>query len=115
MPGTRAPIHMSYVLYLAQHSVLVARQYLRAALMLCKLRRVEPSFLLHPLDFVSGDTCPALRFFPAMSMPAAKKIELVGQALAELRTHFDTVPMGEHARRLLASPGLPRRAPDMAQ
>ena len=115
MPGTRAPIHMSYVLYLAQHSVLVARQYLRTALMLCKLRRVEPSFLLHPLDFVSGDTCPALRFFPAMSMPAAKKIELVGQALAELRTHFDTVPMGEHARRLLASPGLPRRAPDMAQ
>lgn len=114
MPGARTPIHMSYVLYLAQRSELLARHYLQTALRLCELFRIEPSFLLHPLDFISGDTCTALRFFPAMAMPAAKKRALVGQALALLAERFDLVPMGEHARRLRRGGSLPRRQPDLA-
>lgn len=102
MPLLRAPIHMSYVLYLGQRSPGLARLYLRTALRLCALRGVEPSFLLHPLDLVSGDTCPALRFFPAMGMPTAAKRALLAEALGELRARFDVVPMGEHARRLRA-------------
>jgi hypothetical protein len=114
MPLLRAPIHMSYVLYLAQRSEWLAQTYLRTAIGLCQRTGVELSFLLHPLDFISGDTCPALRFFPAMSMPAERKRALVAQALATIREHFDAVPMGEHARRLLKRPDLPRRAADLA-
>lgn len=114
MPLLRAPIHMSYVLYLAQRSEWLAQTYLRTAITLCQRTGVELSFLLHPLDFISGDTCPALRFFPAMSMPAERKRALVTQALATIREHFDAVPMGEHARRLRQRPDLPRRAADLA-
>jgi hypothetical protein len=110
MPGLRSPIHMSYVLYLAQRSSWLALTYLGAALQLCARTGVQPSFLLHPLDFISGDTCPALRFFPAMSMSAEYKRQLVGQALAMLKERFDVVPMGEHARRLRASAALPGRS-----
>lgn len=114
MPLLRAPIHMSYVLYLAQRSEWLAQTYLRTAITLCQRTGVELSFLLHPLDFISGDSCPALRFFPAMSMPAERKRALVTQALATIREHFDAVPMGEHARRLLQRPDLPRRPADLA-
>lgn len=114
MPLLRAPIHMSYVLYLAQRSEWLAQTYLRTAITLCQRTGVELSFLLHPLDFISGDTCPALRFFPAMAMPAERKRALVAQALASIREHFDAVPMGEHARRLLQRPDLPRRPADLA-
>lgn len=115
MPGVRTPIHMSYVLYLAQRSSFVAMRYLATALRLCQLRGIEPSFLLHPLDFISGDTCSALRFFPAMSMPASRKRELVACALRMLASRFEVVPMGEHARRLCASGTLQRKQPDLAQ
>lgn len=114
MPLLRAPIHMSYVLYLAQRSEWLARQYLRTALTLCTRTGTELSFLLHPLDFISGDSCPALRFFPAMSMPAARKRELVAEALSEIGEHFDMVTMAEHARRLRLRPDLPRRPADLA-
>ncbi len=112
MPGVRAPIHMSYVLYLAQRSPWVALTYLRTALALCERTGVELSFLLHPLDFISRDTCPELRFFPAMAMSAAHKRELVSQALTLLQERFDVVPMGEHARRLRARGTLPTRSLD---
>jgi hypothetical protein len=114
MPGARTPIHMSYVLYLAQRSTFLALRYLQTALRLCELCKIEPSFLLHPLDFISGDTCPALRFFPAMAMSADAKRALVGRALYMLADRFDVVPMGEHARRLRASGSLPRKKPDLA-
>lgn len=115
MPLLRAPIHMSYVLYLAQRSEWLARSYLRTALDLCTRTGVELSFLLHPLDFISGDSCPALRFFPAMAMPAERKRALVAEALTEIRARFDTVTMAEHARRLRQRPDLPRRAADLAE
>ncbi len=115
MPGVRTPIHMSYVLYLAQRSELIALRYLATALRLCELGGIEPSFLLHPLDFISGDSCPALRFFPAMSMAATRKRELLGRALTMLARRFDVVPMGEHARRLQQSGRLGRKQPDLAQ
>jgi hypothetical protein len=114
MPGVRTPIHMSYVLYLAQRSSFLALRYLETALRLCAATGIEPSILLHPLDFISGDTCSALRFFPAMAMPATYKRELVSRALALLAQRFDVVPMGEHARRLRAAGSLPRRTPDLS-
>ncbi len=114
MPGIRMPIHLSYILYLAQKSQWVALRYLGTALRLCEALGIEPSILLHPLDFISGDTCAALRFFPAMAMPAAYKRRLVSRALALLNERFDVVPMGEHARRLRAAGALVRRQPDLA-
>lgn len=111
-PFARVPFHPSYVLYLAGKSKLAAATYWRAALLACRVGRVEPSVLLHPLDFLGVDDEPRLSFFPAMGMTGETKRELLAGWFRALDTRFDVVPMGEHADRLLRR-DLPRRSPDM--
>ena len=113
LPVLRTPIHMSYLLFLAQRSPWLMRRYLDTAMTMCKLRGVEPSFLLHPLDFISGEECPALRFFPAMNMPATQKQALLKEVLGKLSDNFRVVPMNQHAEALRRR-GLPHRQPDLA-
>jgi peptidoglycan/xylan/chitin deacetylase (PgdA/CDA1 family) len=103
MPLVRAPIHLSYVLYLAQYAPRLAQAYFSAGLALCRLTGVAPSILLHPLDFLGSDDGVGLDFFPAMRMKAAGKLEVVRQALATLQRQFDVVPMREHAAALGAT------------
>jgi hypothetical protein len=97
MPLFKLPIHVSYLLYLGQFSPLLAALYFRVALALCRMMRVEPSVLLHPLDFLGADDDQDLAFFPAMGMPAERKLEIVGRALDQLAAHYRIVPMREHA------------------
>ena len=98
MPVFRIPIHLSYVLYLAQYSRTLARSYFRFALAMCRMRGVSPSLLLHPLDFLGGDDEPDLGFFPAMQMKGADKVRLVTDALSLYSRQFRVVSMIEHAR-----------------
>lgn len=104
LPGARTPIHLSYVLYLAQFSRLAAMQYFRAAVNACRLARVEPSILLHPLDFLGCDDNTRLDFFPAMRMHSADKMRVVSDALALLARSYSLVPMREHAQAVRARP-----------
>jgi len=60
LPFARIPIHMSYIVYLATHSLGLARAYIRAALALVRRADLELSFLLHPLDFLGKDRVSAL-------------------------------------------------------
>jgi peptidoglycan-N-acetylglucosamine deacetylase len=84
----------------------VALAYLRTALGLCRLRGIEPSFLLHPLDFLGGDLEQRLNFFPAMSLPTERKLALLGEVLDEMGRHFELCDMQTHAQRLLAAGAL---------
>jgi hypothetical protein len=97
MPLLRVPIHVSYVLYLACRSAALARAYFRAALLACRLAGVRPSLLLHPLDFLGGDDERDLSFFPAMGMPGARKVRLVGDILDLLAREYTLVPVRDHA------------------
>jgi peptidoglycan/xylan/chitin deacetylase (PgdA/CDA1 family) len=98
MPFVKLPIHLSYLLYLGQYSETAAIAYFGAALRLCDWFNVEPSILLHPLDFLGGDDDGDLSFFPAMNLPAAKKLNLAGRALDLLAKRRRIVTMREHAR-----------------
>jgi hypothetical protein len=109
MPLVRLPIHMSYILYLALHSKAIAKAYLRTALALCRWRAVEPSFLLHPLDFVGGDRVKQLAFFPGMRVATSFKLELFDEVVDLLRSVFMPVTMEAHARRILDDFRLERR------
>lgn len=109
MPIFRTPFHLSYLLFLSKASPLVMTAYLRTALTLCRLARVGPSLLLHPLDLLSGEDAPELRFFPGMDLPPARKRELFMKALKEITGRFDVVPMNEHARRTLERKNLTQR------
>lgn len=100
-PGLRLPIHFSYVLYLAERSELAAMTYFRTALRACLVGGVQPSLLLHPLDFLVADDFPSLAFFPAMHMQRERKRRVLDAALKEFAAHFEIVGTGEHARRAI--------------
>lgn len=102
MPLFKVPIHLSYLLYLHGFSPWLARTYWRFALTLCRVFRVEPSILLHPLDFMGNDDTDRLSFFPAMRRPSAEKLDAAGEFFDILTNHFRCVPMGEHASAIHA-------------
>jgi hypothetical protein len=102
MPGLRLPFHQSYLVFLASFSRPLAIRYLRAALALCRRAGVEPSLLLHPLDWMAADEAPGLRSFPGMGLPVAEKLGLLDEMLRILKDQFTLEPMGERAERLLA-------------
>ena len=113
-PLLKIPIHFSYVLFLAQLAPPVAQPYFRSALAACKLGGIAPSLLLHPLDFLDANDVPSLAFFPAMRMPAERKLAALERALQAYREAFDVVPVGEHAAAIAlagrARPVVPRFA-----
>jgi peptidoglycan-N-acetylglucosamine deacetylase len=110
MPVFKLPIHASYLLYLSVFNRAAARLYFRIALLLCRLTRTQPSLLLHPLDFLGCDDCQELAFFPAMNLPSARKIELVGETLDLLGRHYTLLPMREHSAAVRER-SLPLRRP----
>jgi len=101
MPLLKTPIHVSYLQYIAQFSEQAAFAYFDLALELCRWRKIAPSLLLHPLDFLSCEQTPRLAFFPAMRRPQASKLKLVDRILEKYRRHFDVVTMSRHARTIL--------------
>jgi peptidoglycan-N-acetylglucosamine deacetylase len=115
LPVVKAPIHLSYVIYLSTYSVAAARAYFRTALGVCRRVGVEPSILLHPLDFLGREDAPELAFFPGMKLASADKLIRIETYLADLAKQFHVLPMKEHARRILARPRLRTRAPDFPQ
>ncbi|WP_072394765.1 polysaccharide deacetylase family protein [Hyphomicrobium sp. CS1GBMeth3] len=112
MPVARVPFHLSYIMYLAGYSPAVARTYFKTALRLCRLRGIEPSLLLHPLDFLGGDDVPVLSYFPGMKLSGVDKVALADTLLAEYAASFEVLPMGAHARAVNERGALPRRAAD---
>ena len=101
VPLVKLPFHMSYLLYLRRLSKRLMVGYLRGALAACRLAGISPSFLLHPLDLLSGDEAPALSFFPGMSLARAAKQEAFLDVLRLLSDEFEIVTMGALAERLL--------------
>jgi hypothetical protein len=112
LPVVKLPIHLSYVVYLSSFSTLAARSYFRAALHWCRLWRVEPSLLLHPLDFLGSDDVSELAFFPGMNIRSAVKVQRVRGYLQDLARLFHIVPMRDHARAIIDRGGLRSRVPD---
>ena len=113
MPVLKAPFHFSYLHWLAGFGDGLADRYFRLALRACRMQGLEPSLLLHPLDFLGGDDVDDLAFFPGMAIGATRKMERMTRWLDMLAQGFEVVPMGEHARRLGDAP-LALRTPDFA-
>lgn len=102
MPLFKLPIHVSYLLYLSVLTPALARLHFATALRLCRMAGVQPSLLLHPLDFLGRDDVDGLSFFPAMSLSGARKMALVGEMLGLLCQHFTPVTVGRHAETAAA-------------
>ena len=102
MPVFRVPFHLSYLIWLSRFSKTLAKTYMEFALAMCRIRGVEPCYLLHPLDFLGQEDIDELGFFPGMDLPRAHKMEMAGNFLDAYTKHFDVVPIQEHARRIRA-------------
>lgn len=100
IPVVKTPFHLSYLLWLAQRSEYAMWAYLRTAITLCKVFKVTPSFLLHPLDLIGVESAPELAFFPGMTMPEQTKADLFRRVIRTLAEQFTLVPMGQHATHL---------------
>jgi hypothetical protein len=105
LPFLRIPFHLSYVLYMAGYSETLALTYFQAALLLCQMTGVQPSLLLHPLDFLGCDDVEGLDFFPAMNLTGEMKTSVVKNALASLKNRFSVVTIKEHASRFVSATG----------
>lgn len=97
LPIFKTPIHASYVIYLSTFSKTLAKMYWRTALEMCRLTGTQLSLLLHPLDFLSVEDAPELKFFPAMNLPIEKKLEFVSEILESFTNKFEVVNMQKHA------------------
>lgn len=111
MPILRAPFHFSYLHWLAGFGDGLADTYFRFALALCRLRGLEPSLLLHPLDFLGKDDLSELAFFPGMTQTGAQKLVRMERWFSMLGARFEVLPMGVHAESLKAGK-LTTRQPD---
>lgn len=98
-PLIKTPIHATYLHYLSAFSAPLAKAYWRAALAACSLTGVQSSMLLHPLDFLSGDDIPELKFFPGMNVPTDRKLELMDSVIGSFAAKFEIVDLREHANR----------------
>ncbi len=101
MPIFKLPFHLTYLLYLNRFSKTVMTSYLKTALNLCWTTKTELSFLLHPLDLLTGDDVPELAFFPGMDLPREGKAEIFVSVLKELAEQFTLVNMSSHANQIL--------------
>lgn len=97
LPLFKTPIHASYVIYLSTFSKTLAKMYWKTAVEMCRMSGTQLSLLLHPLDFLSGDDAPELKFFPAMNLPIEKKLEFVSEILETFTDKFEVVNMQKHA------------------
>jgi peptidoglycan/xylan/chitin deacetylase (PgdA/CDA1 family) len=119
LPFGRVPVHPSYLLYLAGVRPALARAYLAGALRTCRLAKVEPSILLHPLDLLGGDDLAGhgrqegadLSFFPAMDQRGSEKVAMITGFLEQVLGQHDVLTMAEHVADLERRGGLADVAP----
>ena len=97
IPVVRTPFHLSYLIYLHSYAHVLSTTYRNIAFSACQMGNVNPSFLLHPLDFLGGQEAPELAFFPGMKMSVAEKLELANRTFAALTERFSIVSMSSHA------------------
>lgn len=97
-PLLRTPLHLSYLLYLAQYARPLALAYFRTALGLCRLTGTPVSLLLHPTDFLGADEVPALAFFPGMRLRSQAKTAFVREVLELLGASYTILPLADYAR-----------------
>lgn len=111
IPVARAPFHLTYLSFLATRSQWAADSYWATALAACRLFRVEPSVLLHPLDFLGSDDLDVLAKFPGMLLPSDRKLAIVDRVLGDLSRTHDVLTMRGHAAEFARKPARTIRKP----
>jgi peptidoglycan/xylan/chitin deacetylase (PgdA/CDA1 family) len=105
IPVLKLPFHMSYLLYISGYSNLLMKAYLSFSMWMCKITGTSPSILLHPLDLISEDKIPQLKFFPGMNIPTEKKVKVFREAIKRIKKEFQITPMIEFSEKIKSGIG----------
>lgn len=111
LPFLRLPFQGTYLNYLADFSAGLAAMYFGAALRLCRLRGVPPSFLLHATDFLGGDDFPELSYLPGMKRSGEEKLGFMTGLLETYKQAFQIQPIGAFVDDLGSLSPLPQLSP----
>jgi hypothetical protein len=98
MPVFKLPFHLSYLLYLSGISMGLMKFYLWFSLLMCRITRTSPSYLLHPLDLIGGDQVTELAFFPGMNISSEKKVKVFKTVLKMMEKHYELVNLSKHSK-----------------
>ena len=104
IPVFKIPFHLSYLLYLSGISYPLMKVYFGFALLMCRLTKTSPSFLLHPLDLIGGDQIEQLAFFPVMNIPSEKKKQLFTFVIKKLQKYYKLLPIEEYIQKTYKNP-----------
>jgi hypothetical protein len=102
-PALRLPIHMTYVNFAADSSEAFARMYLRAAVRMCRLRRIPLNFLLHATDFIGADDSLSADFLPGMRRSHDDKLHFLKGELDFLSRRHDLRSLREYSSAIFTS------------
>ena len=102
-PMIRIPFHLSYLLFLCRYSYNLMFLYLRIALMLCWLRGLGPTFVIHPPDLLDRDLVPDLDYFPGMEISVSAKVELFRQVIDLFGQYFELHNLNTYAHLVCKS------------
>ena len=94
---------------------MLAKIYFKSAMLACRAFGIQPSLLLHPLDFLGGDDISELAFFPAMQVPGSEKMDFMRWLLKTYTQYFEVVPMAEHADRCRSDIRQKREVPNIGE
>ena len=113
LPLLRAPLHMTYVNFIADISERAAATYTRVGAALCTATATRPALLLHAADFVGcdDDRCP--EFLPGMRRSAQRKMRTLKLMLDIYRQRFELLPMAEFIANPTVQSHLTNRRPDV--
>jgi peptidoglycan-N-acetylglucosamine deacetylase len=98
MPVFKLPFHLSYLIYISSFSKLLMKVYLKFSILLCRLTKTSPSFLLHPLDLISSEQIPQLAFFPGMHIKSENKIAAFKYTITTLKRYYNLTTINSYAQ-----------------
>lgn len=105
-PLIRTPFHPRALASLAAVSPLAAKGYFLSAMSVCRLTHVQPSLMLHPLDFLGPEEVPTLERLPGMNKKARTRLNLLNDLLRSFSANYEVLTLAQHAALHRASPAL---------
>ncbi|MEM7468934.1 MAG: polysaccharide deacetylase family protein [Pseudomonadota bacterium] len=99
MPLLRLPIHFTYLNYLADKSVQLAKFYFNVACRLLRLTNTQPSLLLHATDFLGTSDELVPDFLPGMKRDYTEKLAFLEYVFRHLSQYYKFSGIAESLRK----------------
>ena len=112
IPTLQSTFHFSYVLYLSTYSPILARIILAFSITCMRLAGIEPTLLLHSLDFLGSDNVGYAFLLSRMNMRSEVKLGRIRNYLADLIADHTVVSLNQYAEILQSRLKLKIKFPD---